>query len=140
MGNNTFFKIDIDQILDNKAGSKRPHAILQLLLYSIAWKQEHPADDVEPVIYKLRDMSVAGVSFKPKRGDTTNHPQGQVSLGSLCDKDKGNMLEEFKEALGNRIASLQSTEQQFVQCPEKSTLCNYCRFNDLCKRKPVAKY
>lgn len=138
-GDTTEFS-SIDALFDNKAGSKRPHAILQLLLYSIAWKQEHPADDVEPVIYKLRDMSVAGVSFKPKRGDTTNHPQGQVSLGSLCDKDKGNMLEEFKEALGNRIASLQSTEQQFVQCPEKSTLCNYCRFNDLCKRKPVAKY
>lgn len=130
----------INALFDNKKGGQRPHAILQLLLYSIAWAQEHPDDDVMPVIYKLRNMSEAGVSYKPKRGDTIHHPQGQVSLSSLCDEDNGNMLELFKKTLGKCIASLQSAEQQFMQCPEKSTSCNYCRFNDLCKRKPIAKY
>ena len=116
--------------LFNNANSKRRKAILQLFLYCYAYMTEHPdVKSVLPVIYKLAAMENSGVMIKNSRGATPM--QFVFSMESPIVNDFLDQIEVTLKTL---------YEGDFIQAPENSKTCNYCRFIDFCRRLPSKAY
>ena len=119
---------ELADLFDNKK-PKRCKAILQLFLYSYAYLTENPeVKTVMPVIYKLSSMKDSGVKVKGGRG--TAPVQFEFEMDSPVAR-------EFVEQMGATLKTLY--EGDFIQAPENSKACNYCRFIDFCRRLPSMK-
>ena len=121
---------NVESLFNNAKGRERPKAIVQLILYCIAWEKDSPLcdTDVIPVIYKLQNMNDSGAKFSNKQ----RKPQEQITLKSMRADGK---LDEFCEYLGSQLRILFDSEAKFNQCPPGIDTCNYCRFISLCKRQ-----
>ena len=118
----------LPDLFDNKK-PKRCKAILQLFLYCYAYLTENPeVKTVMPIIYKLSSMKDSGVKMKGGRG--TMPMQFEFSMDNPVAK-------AFVEQMGATLKTLY--EGDFIQAPEKSGTCNYCRFIDFCRRLPSLK-
>jgi len=116
----------LPDLFDNNK-PKRCKAILQLFLYSYAYLTENPeVKTVMPVIYKLSSMKDSGVKIKGGRGATPM--QFEFSMDNPVAR-------AFVEQMGATLKTLY--EGDFIQAPEKSKACNYCRFIDFCRRLPL---
>lgn len=116
--------------LFNNASTKRRKAILQLFLYCYAYMTEHPdVKTVTPVIYKLSSMQESGVLIKGGRG--TAPIQFEFSM-------ENPVVNDFVEQMEVTLKTLY--EGDFIQAPESSKVCNYCRFIDFCRRLPSKAY
>ena len=112
----------INDLFDNKASKGRRKAILQLFLYCYAYLCKHPElEAVMPVIYKVASMKESGV---------LNGKNGQYVF-SLQDSQ----AMEFIGMMQDEVDSIY--HKDFIQAPEGSSTCNYCRFIDFCRRTPV---
>ena len=115
--------------LFNSILKDRRKAILQLFLYCYAYMTEHPdVKMVVPVIYKLASMKDSGVFMKGGKGSAP--VQFEFSMESPVVKD-------FLEQMEATVKTLY--EGDFIQAPEDSKSCNYCRFIDFCRRLPSKK-
>ena len=121
---------NVESLFNNAKGRERPKAIVQLILYCMAWEKDSPLcdTDVIPVIYKLQNMNDSGAKFSNKQ----RKPQEQITLKSMRADGK---LDEFCEYLGSQLRILFDSEAKFNQCPPGIDTCNYCRFISLCKRQ-----
>ena len=116
--------------LFNNANAKRRKAILQLFLYCYAYMTEHPdVKTVMPVIYKLSSMQESGV--KIKNGKYATPIQVEFSM-------ENPVVSDFLEQMEATLKTLY--EGDFIQAPENSKACNYCRFIDFCRRLPSKAY
>ena len=109
---------------------KRRKAILQLFLYCYAYMTEHPnVKSALPVIYKLASMKDSGVMMK-SGGKGATAVQFEFSMENPVVKDFLDQMEVTLKTL---------YEGDFIQAPENSKSCNYCRFIDFCRRLPSKK-
>ena len=119
---------ELTDLFDNSK-SKRCKAILQLFLYCYAYMTEHPeVKTIQPVIYKLASMKDSGVKMKAGKGTTPM--QFEFSM-------ENPVVHSFLEMMEVTLKTLY--EGDFIQAPENSKSCNYCRFIDFCRRLP-SKY
>ena len=115
---------DINSLFNSKNGKKRPHAILQLLLYCNAWNVIDPqATEIVPIIYKLAKMEETGVKYAAGRNDNRQY---------VYRKDDPINV-EFLKTLKETIDNLLSLDEPFKQT-EHDTNCQYCRFTEFCRR------
>ena len=111
----------IDDLFDNKASKGRRKAILQLFLYCYAYLCKHPElEAVMPVIYKISSMKDSGVLLDK-----------QQYVFSMREP----LAQEFIEKMQEEVNAIYLKE--FIQAPEGSSVCNYCRFIDFCRRTPI---
>ena len=104
-------------------GASKGHckAILQLFLYCYAYLLEFKEiKKVMPVIYKLASMDSSGVLLK--------------GSGQYVFSMDNELAQGFITRMGETVKALYN--QDFVQAPEGSAPCNYCRFIDFCRRTP----
>lgn len=126
----------VASLFDRNKGSKRPKAIVQLILYCLAWQIDNPAykGDILPYIYKLQNMDESGVKFGPMRQN-----KKQISLTLLKEvstETKTSLLEEFYKELGSELRFLFDQEAKFTQAPSSHNQpCSHCRFSSICKRQ-----
>ncbi len=113
----TSFK-NVNDLFAVTTKEKNLRGILQLMLYCNAYAQENeiPDEPIMPVIYKLRDMSEAGVIYNGTQ---------------LADYHSIN--EEFNEKMDQVIGTLFDTSQPF-EPSEDNNSCRFCRYIDFCRR------
>ena len=105
--------------------------MLQLLLYSVGFYQEFGAQlqewgitAIEPVIYKLREMSTTGVFYK-------SPDQLQLHLHDFYDNP---ILQDYLPLMRLRINELFDPKLPFKQDTVYDRQCSYCHFADFCRR------
>ena len=114
----TLFK-SIEELFDSNKGFERPHAILQLLLYCNAWLTiDKTVTQIQPVIYKLRDIDKTGIYLNDKQYTFT--PDDTIN-------------KEFMAMMKDIIGKMQDINTPFEQTPNKD-ICKHCRFADFCRR------
>lgn len=115
---------NVESLFNNSKGNKRCKAIVQLILYCMAWKKVYAESDTDvmPIIYKLQNMKESGVKFAKK----------QITLNSMHNDG---VLDKFCECLGSQLRILFDSEAKFNQCPPGIDTCNYCRLISICKRQ-----
>lgn len=112
--------------------STRPLALMQLLLYAIAYSQLEVnelktgnIDKVELLIYKLSNMSETGATVDKQKLIFNVNSNYQL---------EGELLDSFKEQMVACIKSMFSPDCAFSQTKLNDTTCNYCHFVDFCRR------
>ena len=110
---------DIKQIFDPNQQS-RPKAILQLLLYSLAYAAHEKYDGpIQPMVYQLRKIMVD--DLRPIKID------GQYLL------DYHDVKDEYTEGLDNLLSEIFDPKVPFVATPgEYNHNCKYCKFKEIC--------
>ena len=117
---------ELPDLFDN-AKPKRRKAILQLFLYCYAYMTEHPeVKRLLPVIYKLSSMKDSGITLKGGKG--TASTQFEFTMSSP-------VVEEFMAQMSVTLKTLYQGD--FIQAPDNSKACSYCRFIDFCRRQPT---
>lgn len=118
---------ELDDLFDS-AKSDRRKAVLQLFLYSYAYLTEHrEVKSVMPVIYKLASMKDSGVK---SRASTRGAKPSQCVFSIDTD-----LARNFVARMAATIDALYHID--FIQAPDGSRSCNYCRFIDMCRRSPI---
>ena len=127
---------DLADLFD-RTKSNRRKAVLQVFLYCYAYLAEHPElGSVKPEIYKLALMKDSGVKVKEKvEGIKKNSKKTMVSE-YVFSRDSA-VAKNFVQMMASTVRSLYMDD--FVQAPEGSKACNYCRFIDMCRRS-IVKY
>ncbi len=112
---------DISELFTSER-EKRKKAILQLLLYCNAYLQLHPeVDEVQPIIYSLRNDDFRVAFGKPRASK-------QVTITRECELNK-----DFIENMVLVLERLRSGN--FPQTADTSNHhCSYCRFADICHK------
>ena len=113
----TSFK-NVDELFAVTTKEKNLRGVLQLMLYCNAYALEKKTDaPIMPVIYKLRNMSEAGVIYNGSQ---------------LQDYHKIN--DEFKAKMDKQIGSLFNAEIPFAPSTDDNS-CHFCRYKNFCRRK-----
>lgn len=116
-----------DYHTDKPGNYKAPHAITQLLLYSIAYSRD-PENNVDanerimPIIYSFRDAMTE---------NKINDIKDSKKKASLLDYQT--VKDEFIADMGEKINDLFNPEIPFRQAPDDRS-CKYCIFKDICNR------
>ncbi|MBQ0121296.1 MAG: PD-(D/E)XK nuclease family protein [Bacteroidales bacterium] len=115
-------------------GSKKIHplALMQLLLYAIAYSQlddnelkKGKIDKVQLLIYKLSKMEETGGTVDGTELIFEVTPEHKL---------KGDLIDHFTRELENCIKHMFSPDEAFTQTHLDDTTCNYCHFTDFCRR------
>lgn len=104
-------------------GEEKNKAVLQLMLYCNAYAQETGCDEpIMPMIYTLRDMSIAGVLLGKNKEQLD---------------DYHSINEEFAGRMAQVMKGFFDTQAPFVQTGDNNpstSPCRYCKFVDFCRR------
>lgn len=96
-----------------------PHAICQTFLYSLLYKQIHPATTaVQPIIYKLRSVPVKGL-------------QPITKSKKIPVEDFTPYEDEFRAQLNQTIESIFNPSLTFSP-PAMGGSCKFCNFKSFC--------
>lgn len=122
----------VGALFDNEL-PQRPKAILQLLLYAIAYMQINGnrldgIKTITPMIYKLKSMGETGafISVAPKK-----YAQIELPVDGFYDND---IVKDFIAFMRSKLDDLLSPDVKFVQAGINSSTCKYCHFTDFCRR------
>ena len=108
---------DVKELFEITSKDKNLRGILQLMLYCNAYALEKKTDaPIMPVIYKLRDMSQAGVLYN----------------GSQLE-DYHTINACFNEEMDGVISSLFDTSIPFKPSSNNNS-CRFCKYIDFCRR------
>ena len=125
----------IDALVDYEAkGSKdHPKAIMQLLLYSIAYaadkKNSMTRDErIQPLIYSFRNIMESNGHIKHLKD--TQKGGGKSGVEML---DYNEWKQEFMQKIGKKIDELFDRNKDFIQT-SNSENCQFCRFKSICAR------
>lgn len=96
----------------------RPKALLQLLLYSLAYEQnDSPGMPVEPYMYKFKTMAI--------------EPLGPVVINQTPVYRFDDFRDEFVDALDALMGEMFDADAPFTANPSE-THCKYCQFKEFC--------
>jgi hypothetical protein len=90
-------------------------AILQVLLYAVLLRQEHPGQKISPKLYFLREIYNPGADFR------------------IIDADIAPYVDDFTHALHSTLARLFDAAVPFVQTTHPEA-CAYCDYQKICGR------
>lgn len=123
----------LDELFDASKGAKRPKAILQLLLYTVAYCQDcmdtinkENIQCITPVIYKLRNMGETGAYIK------TGQRTKDELIFDIKTISSNELLNNFKEKLSKTVNDI--LRANFAQQNLSDYHCSHCRFTDFCRR------
>ncbi len=117
-GGNTDFS-DFAELFD-ASKKERPYQILQVLIYSLFYRQENPCKRLLPAIYYLRKIFDAG-----------NSPE--VTFQKREIEDISGFLDQFTPYFDALLAEIFNPETPFSQTPYEHN-CTYCDFRQICNR------
>lgn len=121
----------VDDLVNPTSKDKDHLAIMQILLYCNAYAKAKaiPDEPIQPIIYSLRNMSDAVIKFGSGK-----------KVSALTDYHTCN--DAFRQALASKLFEFFDQSTPLRQCPADAAkpACNYCKFIDLCRRVPKAKY
>lgn len=111
---------------------KHPEAIMQLLIYCMAYVQLYGdrlkaqgISTIEPIIYKLSDIKASGAFM----GSGKSKSQITIPLDKFYGDD---LIGKFSEELAKEISRLWS--EPIKQAPVEMDRCKYCNFTAFCRR------
>ncbi|MCF0181917.1 MAG: PD-(D/E)XK nuclease family protein [Muribaculaceae bacterium] len=123
---------NIEDLFDRDKKDRRAKAILQLLLYTVAYMRhkgenlrELGVETIEPHIYKLREMAESGV----KRGDKRNCLQVAFNVS---DFENNQLIKDFLGLMASTIEKLWTGS--IAQSEVADYPCKYCHYTDFCRR------
>ena len=90
-------------------------AILQVMLYSVLLKQQHPNREITPKLYFMREIYNSDADFR------------------IIDTDITPYVAPFTDALNNTLSQLFNTEIPFLQTAHPD-VCEYCDYRKICGR------
>jgi hypothetical protein len=89
-------------------------ALLQVMLYAVLLRQQHPGRPISPKLYFLREIYSPDTDFR------------------IID-DIAPYVEPFTEALCHALSQLFNADTPFVQTPHTDA-CGYCDYRKICGR------
>ncbi|MDR0692754.1 MAG: PD-(D/E)XK nuclease family protein, partial [Prevotellaceae bacterium] len=90
-------------------------AILQVMLYSVLLKWQHPDREISPKLYFMREIYNSDADFR------------------IIDTDISPYVAPFTEALNNTLSQLFNAAIPFVQTAHPD-VCEYCDYRKICGR------
>ncbi|MDE6377278.1 MAG: PD-(D/E)XK nuclease family protein [Duncaniella sp.] len=109
--------------------SDRPKAILQLLYYSQAYREESGYEGpLQPVIYKLSKVFTDGLTPVTYRIDTGKARKEKVVL-----EDYNDVKDEYLPRLEALVREILLSDKPFTQTTVNDH-CKYCLFRSMCRR------
>lgn len=122
---------DVESLVNyNKKNSQsHPMAIMQLLLYSLAYAADtknglKPHEKIQPMIYSFREVS--------NDGEIRHITQG-TSQKNESVEDYNDLRDQFLEHISPEINNIFDPTKPFLQT-ENPHNCTYCRFKEICRR------
>lgn len=109
---------EIEDLFERDA-KKPKKEILQALIYTWALAENTGNNEIQPVIYSLKEL------FKDKFSPNIKHNRNDFSLPEL----KEDLVSNLKEL----VSEIYSTQNVFTQT-EHTDKCNYCAYKKICRR------